>query len=140
MYSRKRPADTTRSEDSSKLKLFDDFSQTGEIRCTSKMTYISARVFGWTPYMFLYQHMLVFAAMVLNVLYHWLLHDKKPIRFLSAFWSWPMSSVALLFHKPKSYHWLDTTQTVSFDESINFNRLRRKYDASTSQRARGCRD
>lgn len=70
--------------------------------------------------MSLYQHMLVFYAVMAAIafLITWFLsHDKKRIRFLSAFLvgaTWPMSfPVALLFSLFLNLmHWLDgTTQT-----------------------------
>lgn len=72
----------------------------------SKMTHICARFIhlAGRPYMSLYQHMLVFYAVMAAIafLITWFLsHDKKRIRFLSAFLvgaTWPMSfPVALLF-------------------------------------------
>ncbi|EMV44487.1 hypothetical protein EC2726950_1544 [Escherichia coli 2726950] len=71
-----------------------------------KMTHICARFIhlAGRPYMSLYQHMLVFYAVMAAIafLIPWFLsHDKKRIRFLSAFLvgaTWPMSfPVALLF-------------------------------------------
>lgn len=71
-----------------------------------KMTHICARFIhlAGRPYMSLYQHMLVFYAVMAAIafLITWFLsHDKKSIRFLSAFLvgaTWPMSfPVALLF-------------------------------------------
>ena len=71
-----------------------------------KMTHICARFIhlAGRPYMSLYQHMLVFYAVMAAIafLITWFLpHDKKRIRFLSAFLvgaTWPMSfPVALLF-------------------------------------------
>ena len=66
-----------------------------------KMTHICARFIhlAGRPYMSLYQHMLVFYAVMAAIAF--LSHDKKRIRFLSAFLvgaTWPMSfPVALLF-------------------------------------------
>ena len=87
--------------------LFDDFSQTGEkLDARQKMTHICARFIhlAGRPYMSLYQHMLVFLCGYGSnrISYHrFLSHDKKRIRFLSAFLvgaTWPMSfPVALLF-------------------------------------------
>lgn len=70
-----------------------------------KMTHICARFIhlAGRPYMSLYQHMLVFYAVMAAIafLITWFSHDKKRIRFLSAFLvgaTWPMSfPVALLF-------------------------------------------
>ena len=71
-----------------------------------KMTHICARFIhlAGRPYMSLYQHMLVFSAVMAAIafLITWFLSpDKKRIRFLSAFLvgaTWPMSfPVALLF-------------------------------------------
>lgn len=70
-----------------------------------KMTHICAHFIhlAGRPYMSLYQHMLVLCGYGNNrISYHWFLsHDKKRIRFLSAFLvgaTWPMSfPVALLF-------------------------------------------
>lgn len=71
-----------------------------------KMTHICARFIhlAGRPYMSLYQHMLVFYAVMAAIafLITWFLsHDKKRIRFLSAFLvgaTWLMSfPVALLF-------------------------------------------
>lgn len=82
------------------------FSQTGEkLDARQKMTHICARFIhlAGRPYMSLYQHMLVFYAVMAAIafLITWFLHDKKRIRFLSAFLvgaTWPMSfPVALLF-------------------------------------------
>ncbi len=83
------------------------FSQTGEkLDARQKMTHICARFIHLVgrPYMSLYQHMLVFYAVMAAIafLITWFLsHDKKRIRFLSAFLvgaTWPMSfPVALLF-------------------------------------------
>ena len=70
------------------------------------MTHICARFIhlAGRPYMSLYQHMLVFYAVMAAIafLITWFLsHDKKRTRFLSAFLvgaTWPMSfPVALLF-------------------------------------------
>ena len=84
------------------------FSQTGEKKLDAhqKMTHICARFIhlAGRPYMSLYQHMLVFYAIMAAIafLITWFLsHDKKRIRLLSAFLvgaTWPMSfPVALLF-------------------------------------------
>lgn len=83
------------------------FSLTGEkLDAHQKMTHICARFIhlAGRPYMSLYQHMLVFYAVMAAIafLITWFLsHDKKRIRFLSAFLvgaTWPMSfPVALLF-------------------------------------------
>jgi len=71
-----------------------------------KMTHICARFIhlAGRPYLSLYQHMLVFYSVMaaFAFLFTWFLsHDKKRIRFLSAFLvgaTWPMSfPVALLF-------------------------------------------
>ena len=71
-----------------------------------KMTHICARFIhlAGRPYMSLYQHMLVFYAVMAAIafLITWFLsHDKNRIRFLGAFLvgaTWPMSfPVALLF-------------------------------------------
>ncbi len=88
--------------------LFDDFSQTGEkLDARQKNDAYLRRVLFYLagrPYMSLYQHMLVFYAVMAAIafLITWFLsHDKKRIRFLSAFLvgaTWPMSfPVALLF-------------------------------------------
>ncbi|EAB6515957.1 GhoT/OrtT family toxin [Shigella flexneri] len=70
------------------------------------MAHICARFIHMAgrPYMSLYQHMLVFYAVMAAIafLITWFLsHDKKRIRFLSAFLvgaTWPMSfPVTLLF-------------------------------------------
>lgn len=69
--------------------------------------------------MSLYQHMLVFYAVMAAIafLITWFLsHDKKRIRFLSAFLvgaTWPMSfRGAVVFTVLNLTHWLDgTTQT-----------------------------
>ena len=88
--------------------LFDVFfSKQGKKNdARQKMTHICARFIhlAGRPYMSLYQHMLVFYAVMAAIafLITWFLsHDKKRIRFLSAFLvgaTWPMSfPVALLF-------------------------------------------
>lgn len=71
--------------------------------------------------MSLYQHMLVFYAVMATIafLITWFLsHDKKRIRFLSAFLvgaTWPMNEFpggAVVFTVLNLTHWLDgTTQT-----------------------------
>lgn len=68
--------------------------------------------------MSLYQHMLVFYAVMAAIafLITWFLsHDKKRIRFLSAFLvgaTWPMSFPVACFTVLNLTHWLDgTTQT-----------------------------
>ncbi|GCR54033.1 hypothetical protein BvCmsHHNP033_02767 [Escherichia coli] len=88
--------------------LFDVFfsNRLKNLMYVKKMTHICARFIhlAGRPYMSLYQHMLVFYAVMAAIafLITWFLsHDKKRIRFLSAFLvgaTWPMSfPVALLF-------------------------------------------
>lgn len=88
--------------------LFDDFflKLVKKLDARQKMTHICARFIhlAGRPYMSLYQHMLVFYAVMAAIafLITWFLsHDKKRIRLLSAFLvgaTWPMSfPVALLF-------------------------------------------
>lgn len=88
--------------------LFDVFfsNRLKNLMHVKKMTHICARFIhlAGRPYMSLYQHMLVFYAVMaaISFLITWFLsHDKKRIRFLSAFLvgaTWPMSfPVALLF-------------------------------------------
>ena len=88
--------------------LFDDFflKLVKKLDARQKMTHVCARFIhlAGRPYMSLYQHMLVFYAVMAAIafLITWFLsHDKKRIRLLSAFLvgaTWPMSfPVALLF-------------------------------------------
>lgn len=86
--------------------LFDDFSQTGEnLMHVKNDAYLRAFYSsGWTPvHVSLSTHACFYAVMAaIAFLITWFLsHDKKRIRFLSAFLvgaTWPMSfPVALLF-------------------------------------------